>query len=259
MAFSVAYILQRLEEQGLFNIILPILLVFAIVYGILGKINLFGDNDKINAVIAFVFGMYVTMFTEFAFFLTNITAGGMTILVGLLFFLMIVGFGSSLSGGSPTSVLSDHKDALTIVLMLVGGLIFVNSGGLLIIGAYAIRIGFSDVLSLTFLYVVYAVIKSLLGVGKPDYDKVRKLMKQYNRIKMDLADISPDDPSDNHRRDELQRDLRRIEEKIKRMGVKNLDELREDDMYTYDRPIYMAGRYGDSRYRNSDHRRRRLY
>jgi len=253
MAFSVEYILGRLEEQGLFNIILPILLVFAIVYGILGKINLFGDNDKINAIIAFVFGMYVTMFTEFAFFLTNITAGGMTILIGLLFFLMIVGFGSSLSGGSPTSVLSDHKDALTIALMLIGGLLFVNSGGLLIIGAYAIRIGFSDVLSLTFLYVVYAVIKSLFGAGKPDYDKVRKLMKQYNRIKMDIEDLS-NDPSDNPRREELQRDLKRIEEKIKRMGVKNLDELREDDMYAYDHPIHMAGRYGDSH-----HRRRRLY
>ncbi len=252
MAFSVEYILGRLEEQGLFNIILPILLVFAIVYGILGKINIFGDNDKINAVIAFVFGMYVTMFTEFALFLTNMTAGGMTILVGLLFFLMIVGFGSSLSGGSPTSVLSDHKDALTIVLMLIGGILFVNSGGLLIIGAYAIRIGFSDVLSLTFLYAVYAVIKSLLGVGKGNHNKIKKLEDMYNRIEDQIVALN-DSPHDRDM-DEIKRlkkEQERITNKMIKMGVKSdeIANLKNDNYFDTNRPVYMPGLYGNPRSR----------
>ena len=182
MAFSVEFLLGRLEEQGLFNIILPLLLVFAIVYGILGKIGLFGNNDKINAIVAFVLGMYVTVFSEFALFLTNITAGGMTVLVGLLFFLMIVGFGSSLSGGSPTSVLSDYKEALTIVLMLVGGILFVNSGGLLIVGGYSVRVGLADIFQLTGLYVAFVVVKSLLGVGKGNYNTIKKLENRYIQI-----------------------------------------------------------------------------
>jgi len=255
MAFSVEYIIERLEEQGLFNIILPILLVFAIVYGILGKINLFGDNDKINAVIAFVFGMYVTMFTEFALFLTNITAGGMTILVGLLFFLMIVGFGSSLSGGSPTSALSDHKDALTIVLMLIGGIIFVNSGGLLVVGAYAIRIGFSDVLCLTFLYVVYAVIKSLLGVGKGDWNKIDKLITRHNRVQDQILDLDDDDRG---RKDELEKEKKRIVRKINSMGVKDLNF--EDDYISRKDEIASSRRLPERRYgRYGRHDRRDPY
>ena len=255
MAFSVAYILERLEEQGLFNIILPILLVFAIVYGILGKINLFGDNDKINGVIAFVFGMYVTMFTEFALFLTNMTAGGMTILVGLLFFLMIVGFGSSLSGGSPTSVLSDHKDALTIVLMLIGGIIFVNSGGLLVVGAYAIRIGFSDILSLTFLYAVYAVIKSLLGVGKGDWNKIDKLITRHNRLNDQYLDLGDDDRG---RKDELKKEKKRIVRKINSMGVKDIS-FDDDDYISRKDEIASSRRLPERRYGRYGSRRRDPY
>ncbi len=216
MAFTVDFLIQRLEEQGLFNIILPLLLVFAIVYGILGKIQLF-NNDKINAIIAFVMGMYVTVFSEFALFLTNITAGGMTVLVGLLFFLMIVGFGSSLSGGSPTSVLSDHKDAMTIVLMLLGGIIFVNSGGLLILGGYAVRIGLADVFQLTGLYVAFVVVKSLLGVGNSSYNTIKKLEDRYRQIVRQIDALGTD--GDSHEIERLNAEKKKIIDKMTKKGV----------------------------------------
>ncbi len=258
MAFSVEYIIERLEDQGLFNIILPILLVFAIVYGILSKMNIFGDNDKINAVIAFVFGMYVTMVTEFALFLTNMTAGGMTILVGLLFFLMIVGFGSSLSGGSPTSILSDHKDAMTIALMLIGGIIFVNSGGLLVVGAYTVRIGFSDILSLTFLYVIYAVIKSLLGVGKLDHKKVRKMMEHFNSLADELDFLNSQPHSDHNKQkiEDLEREMHRLKKKMNKMGLDSSD---MNNMINDDRFENIYNQFPLHGYQGRFGRKRRLY
>ncbi|MEA2004312.1 MAG: hypothetical protein U9O53_05160 [archaeon] len=245
MAFTVDFLLERLEQQGLFNIILPLLLVFAIVYGILGKINIFGDNDKINAIIAFVFGMYVTVFTEFAAFLINMTAGSMVILVGLLFFLMIVGFGSSLSGGSPTSALAEHKDALTVVLMLIGGILFVNSGGLLVVGAYTVRITLSDIFGLTFLYIIYAVIKSLLGIGKLDPNKVRKLMIRHNDLKRQYDSIQGDDEHAQGARDDIKRQFDHLKIKMKKMGVDPANIHGDEALYDLQNDVIMRGRYGN--------------
>lgn len=251
MAFTIDFLLERLEDQGLFNIILPLLLVFAIVYGILGKINIFGDNDKINAIIAFVFGMYVTVFTEFAAFLINMTAGSMIILVGLLFFLMIVGFGSSLSGGSPTSALAEHKDALTVVLMLIGGILFVNSGGLLVVGAYAVRITLSDILGLTFLYIIYAVIKSLLGIGKLDPNKVRKLMIRHNDLIRQHNSIQGDDEPAQRAKNDIKRQLDHLKNKMRKIGVDPANINGDEALYDLQNDVVMRGRYGhDPRYGN---------
>jgi hypothetical protein len=44
--------LYRLEAMGLFTYILPIMLIFALVFGILTKLNIFKDNKPVNAIIA---------------------------------------------------------------------------------------------------------------------------------------------------------------------------------------------------------------
>ena len=61
-------ILVQLENMGFFSIALPFLLVFAIVFGVLSKIHILGDNKAINGVIAISVGLmalqfgYVTQF-----------------------------------------------------------------------------------------------------------------------------------------------------------------------------------------------------
>jgi len=44
--------LFTLEQAGLFSYILPLLLIFALVYGILSKLKVFEDNKSINGIIA---------------------------------------------------------------------------------------------------------------------------------------------------------------------------------------------------------------
>jgi hypothetical protein len=51
-------VIETLRTMGFFDVLLPFLLIFAIVFGILEKVKLF-DRHDLNAVIAFVIGMLV--------------------------------------------------------------------------------------------------------------------------------------------------------------------------------------------------------
>lgn len=51
------------QEMGLFNYLLPFLLIFALVFGILTKVNLFNDNKVVNAIIALVVGLIAIQFS----------------------------------------------------------------------------------------------------------------------------------------------------------------------------------------------------
>lgn len=54
--------IQSLYQMGFFQILLPFMLVFAIVYGVLERSKFFGeDRHDINAVIAFVLGLMVVI------------------------------------------------------------------------------------------------------------------------------------------------------------------------------------------------------
>ena len=51
-AATVNDILYNLGEWGFFSYVLPALLIFAVVYGILAKSNIFGQNKGVNAIVA---------------------------------------------------------------------------------------------------------------------------------------------------------------------------------------------------------------
>lgn len=76
------------QEMGFFNYLLPFLLIFALVFGILSKINLFNDNKVINAIIALVVGLISIQFSAvsdfFAIIFPNLGIALSIILVILL-------------------------------------------------------------------------------------------------------------------------------------------------------------------------------
>lgn len=92
MAFD---LLGNLANLGFFDLILPWTLFFAIIYGLLGKVNLFGDkSEKINLVIAVAmafFGVnYTTVGANVGLFLTNLFGiGGLGLSVILLIAIML--------------------------------------------------------------------------------------------------------------------------------------------------------------------------
>lgn len=59
---NIGNLLYNLEQLGFFAYALPFLIIFAIVFGIISKTNLFGDNKAIGAIIAISVGLMALQF-----------------------------------------------------------------------------------------------------------------------------------------------------------------------------------------------------
>lgn len=69
---DVGNLLSYWEQLGVFSYVLPFLLIFAIVFGILMKIKVFGDNKGLNAVIALVVGLLALQYDLVPIFFSEI-------------------------------------------------------------------------------------------------------------------------------------------------------------------------------------------
>ena len=69
---EIGNVLASWEQAGVFSYVLPFLLIFAIVFGILAKIKVFGDNRALNAVIALVIGLLALQFELVPIFFSEI-------------------------------------------------------------------------------------------------------------------------------------------------------------------------------------------
>lgn len=65
-------LLASWDQMGVFTYLLPFLLIFAVVFGILSKIKVFGDNRGLNAVIALVIGLLSLQFQLVPVFFSDI-------------------------------------------------------------------------------------------------------------------------------------------------------------------------------------------
>jgi|SRR3989338_1260212 len=68
MIYSIQDIITIWNSYGLFDTLLPFLLIFAIIFGILSYMRIFGDNRMIHVIIAFVIGVLAIsspFFTQF--------------------------------------------------------------------------------------------------------------------------------------------------------------------------------------------------
>jgi len=119
------------KTYGIFEFYFPFLLVLAVFYGVLQKINIFGKESKrFNMVIALIGAFYVmvyspvgTTITEFFSTLFTETAMALiTILVGI----MVVGV---LGGPDVAKLKEKWIGPATFVGILIGIAIFVTSGG----------------------------------------------------------------------------------------------------------------------------------
>lgn len=79
------------EQIGFFDYILPFLLIFALVFGILTKINIFKENKAINAIIALAVGLMALQFGFVSQFFSEILPKLGIGLMIILIFLILVG------------------------------------------------------------------------------------------------------------------------------------------------------------------------
>lgn len=109
--YSIGDILNSWADQGVFAYVLPFLLIFAIVFGILSKTKLLGDNKGVQATIALAVGLLALQFNIVTqFYATIFPYTGIAIAI-LLVALLLMG------------LISDKKD-LSWVWFGIGAILF---------------------------------------------------------------------------------------------------------------------------------------
>lgn len=119
-----------LQTFGFFDIVLPFILVFALVYAILEKTKIMGKEGEepkrnVNALIAFVFGLFVVAATNIVDVLKDALPVITLILVIIISFMLLVG---SFHGDKEFSFAENKywRRFLTILLFISVLLVFMN-------------------------------------------------------------------------------------------------------------------------------------
>lgn len=98
MADIFTILVDNLNKLGFYNFLLPWLFVFAVVYGLLAKVNIFGgQNNRISALIGFIAAFFAVSYygEPLAAFFTGLFGGATIILAGILvvvLFIAMAGF-----------------------------------------------------------------------------------------------------------------------------------------------------------------------
>ena len=131
-------VVGTLKDIGVFQFYLPFLLVFAIIFGLLQKIKLFGDQKAINIIIGLAVAgfvmVYVPIGITFSQFLTNFAGNTvvviLTLIVAVIFISIVTtGFGVKIDEfAAPFKKPWGIMGLLLILLLIVFG-VFIASGG----------------------------------------------------------------------------------------------------------------------------------
>jgi len=131
-------VLAFFSDVGVYDVVLPFLLVFTLVYALLEKTKVLGvervgdkefTKKNVNSMVAFVVGFFVIASTELVAVISEITANIVLLLLLITFFMLLVG-----------SMHKDTKDGFSLekgfykhtfmIIMFVGIiLIFLNALG----------------------------------------------------------------------------------------------------------------------------------
>lgn len=84
---AIGELLSKWEQVGFFSYLLPFLLIFALVFGILTKVNVFKDNKIVNGIIALAVALMALQFSFVPEFFSQIFPRlgiGLIVLLGIL-------------------------------------------------------------------------------------------------------------------------------------------------------------------------------
>ena len=107
-------VLVGLENLVFFSYLLPFLIIFALVFGILTKIKIFEDNKSINAIIALSVGLMALQFGNVSLFFSEIFPRlgiGLSIILVMMVLL---------------GLFAPNRSWMTYILFLVSAIIFIT-------------------------------------------------------------------------------------------------------------------------------------
>lgn len=133
MASQFREILVFFEDIGVYDVILPFLLVFTIVFAILDKTKVLGTEEvggkhypkkNLNAVVAFVIAFLVIASSRLVEIITNVSANVVVLLFLSVFFLLLAG--SFAEEGKPYHLTGPWQTIFMVIMFLGIAGIFLN-------------------------------------------------------------------------------------------------------------------------------------
>jgi len=117
---SFGNLLNQWEQIGVFSFMLPFLLIFALIYGILSKMNFFGDesNKSINAIIALSVALMALQFGIVSVFFSDILPRLGVALAVVLVFLILIGLFGNPNNKALTNTLMWGSFIVALVIIL---------------------------------------------------------------------------------------------------------------------------------------------
>jgi len=160
---NIGNLLSYWEQAGVFSYVLPFLLIFAVVFGILTKANVFGAGNKaLNAVISIVVGLLALQFELVPIFFSDIFPRlGIGLSVILALFILL---GLFLPAKNMSSVNYLLMGVAVIIFLVVITKSFGDLGfGTSNIGYYI----YSNLPTITVIIIVIVAIGAVIGAGAP--------------------------------------------------------------------------------------------
>lgn len=133
MAINFRDVIDNLVDIGLYDVFLPFILVYAVVFAILEKSRIFEkeDNDKnarsVNSVIAFVFGLFVVASIQTVIYIQSLIVNIVVFLIFILVVMIALGF--IFGKDFFKHIFEDGKNK--VLIWIVAGIILLVSVGVL--------------------------------------------------------------------------------------------------------------------------------
>ncbi len=138
MASTFRGVIEFMNRIGLYDVVLPFLLVFTVVFAVLEKSKIFGltksmdgetDQPKknLNAIVAFVVAFFVVASVRLVEILTEVSANIVLMMIFSFFFLVLVGMLTQDKDG--ISLEKGWKTFFYVIILIVMVLIFLGALG----------------------------------------------------------------------------------------------------------------------------------
>lgn len=123
-----------LTKIGIYDVVLPFLLVFTIIFAIFEKTQIFGTEKiegkeltkkGLNAMVAFVIAFFVIASSQIVEIITDVSAQVVVLLLSVIFFLMLIG--TFFKKDEPTALEGKWRTFFMTILFIGIVLIFLNA------------------------------------------------------------------------------------------------------------------------------------
>lgn len=183
--------LEFMVRFGLYDVILPFLLVFTAIFAVLEKSMILGSEKdeygrvlskkNLNAIVAFVIGFLVVASTKLVGILNKLMANVVLLIMLGISFLLVIGVFVKDEDDLYKTISGKWKIAFMIIMFLGVLIVFLYAMGWLgIVGSWFMAISVSESLiaSIVFLILIagfiFLITKSSGGTKKPDKDKEKE-------------------------------------------------------------------------------------